>query len=969
MRATFFGGFAIWSEQKRIEISAHGQRALLFLLALDTPAVVSYRDLAEDLWSEDTPVNARASLQSIVSRLRLQLPDGAIVSEPGGYRLNLQRREVDILHFQDLVAAAEGAGPAEASKLATEALSLWAGEPWLPGEQFGWLRSQLLSDRELALKLGGRFALDEPAGPPAPAPLTAMIGRKTELGGVIEQLELSRLVTIIGTGGSGKTRLAIEASATRSPALMVELAPVGKSEIWQAILAAAGRHIRGRDASSDAVSPRERVLELLAGRGLTLVLDNCEHLISEVAEVVTELLSSISDLRVLTTSREPLGIIGESFVNLGPLDHPRRAEEFSSLDETSLAKYPALELLDRRAVAARGRPISKEEFPDAARLVSRLDGLPLALELAAAKFRTMTVAEVADGLDDRFTLLGRGVRGAVARHQTLRALFDWSWALLSGSERRVLSWLAIRPSGIGVKDATSLTGNCSADPEVIEALVDRSLIQRSGGRFRMLETVREYGIEKLAEAGETELALRALAEDAASGIEREDPRLRTPETLEAIAWFDAEEETVAAALRFAIDEGLGALACRIVLGMTWYWIIRDRISDALSWITQASAVADGVSSEAGALLRIAGPLVANLTPNQGAGENEALKELLETSVQELRAEQERASSQAGEIAQLLLVVLSTISVVVAEGKGPADVAVPYGEDLGLSPWPVAMLHLFRAATSQNGGNAKLLGSSSEAAVNKFSEIGDVWGLALSRQMRSEWLTLEGRLEEALEVARASTQGLRRITSIWDLNHQQGLIVTLLCRLGRWDEGEELVNRLLEEGLEGGSRAELAANLSAASFLIARGDADAAVAHLSRVDSLQSELPNRNPQLEANAGVLAADIAVARGDLEEAAELLGKAAAAAIESGDQPVIAQVAVEVGILALERGDSSEARRALEIATVIRGSSDSTDLKVRRLEAALPTAGGANSELSSRPAALEQLCQVLQIDQILRR
>ncbi len=969
MRATFLGGFAVWSDQKRIEIKAPGQRALLFLLALNAPAVASYRDLAEDLWPEDTPTNARAALQSVVSRLRLQLPDGAIVSEPGGYRFNLQRREVDILHFQDLVAAAEGAEPAEASDLATEALSLWAGEPWLPGEQFDWLRSQLLSDRELALKLGGRFALDENPGAPPPAPLTAMIGRRAELSGVIAQLELSRLVTIIGTGGSGKTRLAVEASAARSPSLIVELAPVGKSEIWQAILAAAGRHIRGRDASSDAVSPRERVLELLAGRGLTLVLDNCEHIISEVSEVVTELLSSIGDLRILTTSREPLGIIGESFVNLGPLDHPRLSEEFSNLDESSWASYPALELLDRRAVAARGRPISKEEFPDAARLVSRLDGLPLALELAAAKFRTMTVEEVADGLDDRFTLLGRGVRGAVARHQTLRALFDWSWALLSDPERRVLSWLAIRPAGVGAADAAGLIGDCSAEAGVLEALVDRSLVQRVGGRFRMLETVREYGIERLAEAGETELALKALAEEVARGVEREDPRLRTPETLDAIAWFDAEEDTVAATLRFAIDEGLGAVACRIALGMTWYWLIRDRNSDAISWVTQVSAVASGVPSEAGVLLRIAGPLLAKLTSEGGRDDREALKELLEASVRDLRAEQERSGSQAGAIAQLLLVVLSTLSGVFAEGKGPADVEIPYGEDLGLSPWPVAMLHLFRAAISQNGGDTELLGSSSEAAVSRFSEIGDVWGLALSRQMRSEWLTLEGRLEEALEVARASTEGLRRITSTWDLSHQQGLIVTLLCRLGRWDEGEQLVSRLLEEGLAGGSRAELAASLNAASFWMARKEADVAASHLSRVEILISELPNRVPQLEANAGVVAADIAIARGDLEGAAELLKRAAAKAIESGDQPVIAQVAVEVGILALERGDSREAGRALELATVIRGSSDSTDLKVRRLEAALPAAGRGNSELSSRPAAVEQLGQILEIGQILRR
>lgn len=969
MRITLLGGFEVAHSSAPVTVNGAGQRALLFRLALDASAMVAYRDLADDLWPDDPPVHARAALQSIVSRLRAQLPTGAIGSEPGGYRLEVQRADVDILRFQDLVAAASTAERTEATRLATEALSLWGGDPWLPGEQFSWLRDQLLEDRALALDLGGRFLLDESVGSAPPAPMTGIVGRQGELRSVLAQLETNRLVTIIGTGGAGKTRLAIEAAGQRQPSLLVELAPVGERELWPAILAAVGRHVRSAEGSQEAVAPRERVLEALTGRALTLVLDNCEHVIDAVAGVVSELLSALPELRILTTSREPLGLLGESFVTLGPLGHPQDKEQLHALDETTWARYPALELFDRRAAAARGRAVSPEEFADAARLVARLDGLPLALELAAAKLRTMTMAEVADGLDDRFTLLGRGTRGSVPRHQTLRALFDWSWELLTGQERKALAWLAVYPAGVGSSDSAEFATDCGVDDDTLDALVDRSLVHRAAGRFRMLETIREYGIERLAVAGETDRALEALAVAIAAGIERHDPQLRGPATLEAIAWFDAEEDNVSAALRYAIEAERRELACRIVVGMAWYWVIRDRFAEAVPRVLQASALAEGVESEAGTLLRIAGPLIAQVTTEPDDGDRSRLAALFESAASDLRQAREADPRPAGELAQLASVVLGSLSGVVARGQGPADIVVPYGEELGLDPWPTAMLHLFRAATAQNSGDAETLGTSSETAVRMFGEFGDVWGLGLSRQMRSEWLTMEGRLEEALEVARASTEGLRRITSTWDLNAQQGLVVTILARLGRWEEGEERVATLLAEGESGGPRSALMANTTAATFWIARGDPVRSAEHLALAEDLAREFPNRVPQLSAHTEITRADIALVHGEIDAATAHLREAARAAIESGDHPVIAQVAVSLGILALERGDLREAKRALGLATIIRGSRDATDLKVRRLDAAIGAAGPADDDAPTRPAAIEQLGRILEVGQILRR
>jgi predicted ATPase len=973
VRITLLGGFVIEHGSERVVVTGAGQRALLFRLALDAPAAVAYRDLAEDLWPDDPPVNTKAALQSIVSRLRTQLPPESIESEPGGYRLQLQRRDVDILHFQDLVAAAS-AEKAESAELATQALALWGGDPWLPGEQFAWLREQLQEDRSLALELGGRFSLDDPVGSAPPAPMTGIVGREPELRAVVSQLEANRLVTIIGTGGAGKTRLAVEAAGLLQPSLVVELAPVGRNELWQAILAGVGRQVRSADGAQESLAPRERVLEALTGRRLTLVLDNCEHVIDAAASVVTELLTGLAELRILATSREPLGLLGESFVTLGPLGHPQGGELQHELDEAAWAGYPALELFDRRAAAARGRPIAVEEFSDAARLVSRLDGLPLALELAAAKLRTMTVAEVADGLDDRFALLGRGARGSVPRHQTLRALIDWSWGLLSGREQRALAWLSVYPAGIPTRNAAAFASACAAADaavadDVLDVLVDKSLVQRVAGRFRMLETIREYGIERLGAAGETEQALTALATAIADGVESHDPLLRTGATLEAIVWFDSEEDNIWAALRYAIDARLGELACRIVAGCCWYWVIRDRFSDALPWVVATSALAHEVHSEIGSLLRVAGPLIEHFIAGPAGGDRAVLGALLESALHDFEAERLTASGPAGDLVQLAPVVLGALSGVVASGSGPGDVAVPEGEELGLSAWPSAMLHLVRAATAQNNGEAEVLGVASETAVRLFEELGDVWGLALSRQMRSEWLTLEGRLDEAIEVSRASTEGLRRITSTWDLNHQQGLVVTILCRQGKWEEGEELVTRLLDEGAAGGFRAGLMSNLTAAAFWIARGDSRRAEAHLERAEESFRELPGRVPQLSAHADIVRADVAIARGDADSAAEHLRSAADSAIASGDHPVIAHVAVTIGILALERGDPGEARRALDLATVIRGSRDATDLKVRRIEAAVGGTGRAAAVASTRPAAIEQLGELLQPGQILRR
>ncbi len=373
-----------------------------------------------------------------------------------------------------------------------------------------------------------------PSDGSVPAAITALVGRRDELSLIAEQLTTSRLVTLIGPGGAGKTTLALETARGRRGAIIVELAPTAPDEVWPAVAAAVGRTFRLNEASAQPVGSRDRAIETLAGRSLLLVLDNCEHVSAEAAHVARDLLQGVPGASLLATSREPLGLPGEAFVTLGPLP-----------------EADGVELFTRRVRAARGRPPEPGDAEAVARIVRRLDGLPLALELAAAKSRTLSIAEIDTGLDDRFALLARGPRAADPRHQTLRALIDWSWETLTEPERAALVAAAVFPDGIGTLDAGVVARRTGTDAQAFDQLVDRSLLHRADGRFRMLETVREYGLDRLRSEGRlAELRSR----QARAMVELATPKdalLRGPQVREGLAWFDLNEENLSSALRAA----------------------------------------------------------------------------------------------------------------------------------------------------------------------------------------------------------------------------------------------------------------------------------------------------------------------------------------------------------------------------------------------------------------------------------
>jgi predicted ATPase/class 3 adenylate cyclase len=341
-----------------------------------------------------------------------------------------------------------------------------------------------------------------------PTQTTTFIGRERELASAVERLQTTRLLTLTGPGGSGKTRLALHLAADLLERFgdgvwLVELAPVtDPAGVGPTVAAAA--HI-GERPGRPAV---EMIIESLRHRHVLLVMDNCEHLIGACAELADALLRSCPLLTILATSREGLNVPGEALMPVPSLRVPDR-DQLPSLEE--LRHYEAISLfVDRCSAYQPGFTLTEENAVDVVRICRRLDGVPLALELAAARVRVLSIAEVARRLDDRFRLLTGGGRTVVARQQTLRALIDWSYDLLTETERLLLRRLSIFVRGWTLEAAEIVCAGEGIEPDAIlelnAHLVDKSLVAMldRGGvtRYSMLETIREYAREKLVDSGE-----------------------------------------------------------------------------------------------------------------------------------------------------------------------------------------------------------------------------------------------------------------------------------------------------------------------------------------------------------------------------------------------------------------------------------------------------------------------------------
>lgn len=417
------------------------------------------------------------------------------------------------------------------------------------------------------------------------AGLTSFLGRDRELAQVTLDLAHDRLVTLAGPGGAGKTRLAAEAGNVwrqrhLAPVWFIELAAVTEpAAVLPTFVAALDLQTsRVFDRLRDSGRPVDD-WGLLTGALSTdeqlLIVDNAEHLLDPVARLIEDLLVAVPTVRVLVTSREPLAIDGEHVRSLPPL-----------------ATDPATQLFLDRAASA-GVTVSDEDSASVAEIVRRLDGLPLAIELAAARVRTLPVPVIAGRLSDRFALLTGGRRTALPRHRTLYAVVAWSWDLLEPPEQQLLQRFSAFAGGATPDAVATVTG---ADESLLASLVDKSLLvmdrSASGLRYRLLETIREFGLTQLAAAGEATAVRQEHARWAIAFARDQDSRLRGPEQADALARLDADTDNLVAALRFLTDSGDARGATDLLLALSWALMMTDDDHRTLA-LAQIALEADG----------------------------------------------------------------------------------------------------------------------------------------------------------------------------------------------------------------------------------------------------------------------------------------------------------------------------------------------------------------------------------------
>jgi predicted ATPase/DNA-binding SARP family transcriptional activator len=786
-----------------------------------------------------------------------------------------------------------------------------------------------------------------------PAQLTSFVGRDEELTRVSKLLGESRLVILTGPGGTGKTRLAIEAVARHADQMpdgvwFVPLAPVGDAlDVPQAVLSAIGAPEAVWMADGDPVRavlpPLDRLAEMLAAQRLVLVLDNCEHLIGAVARLAGRVLAEAPGVRILATSREPLGVTGETLCPVPSLPLPPEG-----MAPAEALGYGSVRLLAERGAAVRpGFSVDEVTAEPVIRICRALDGNPLAIELAAARLRSLTPAQVAGRLDDRFSLLTAGSRTALPRHQTLRAIVDWSWDLLDDDERTVLRRLSVFSGGATPAAAGQVCGS-PGDPDglidVIASLVDKSLVNAAGEaevRYRLLETVRAYAAERLAEAGEQAQVQAAHASYFLDLAERGEPELRGAAQLDWLGRLTAEHDNFAGALRYAIGARDVAVALRFVAALSWFWLMRDYEAEAGEWAAAVCGIA-GDNAPAGladsyAICHIVAAMSAAAAKSEPPGDG-----LMDT----LRAAVSLSSPDARH--PLLILAPPMLAFFAGDQEGGLRGLRALGTDP--DPWVRAAGHATSGHLAMNGGQLDEAAADLARGYAAFTAIGDRWGIivalaglaevALARDDPDEAVRV---LEEARGLAAAGLHGNfadMMLIKLGQARARQGDIEAARDDLER---GVRIAERIGERDDAASGYLELAE--------LARqvGELDRARELVQQAVAL-AEPSLRRPGMSAVAAAAYSKLGgldEQHGDLTSAAGWHAKAIGLVAESDEvfmpsHPSVALVVEGFAALAAARGQHRRAAELLGLAHTLHGFRDKASAAAARATATSSAALG---------------------------
>lgn len=716
-----------------------------------------------------------------------------------------------------------------------------------------------------------------------PQQLTSFVGREREMTEVKRLLSGTRLLTLSGPGGSGKTRLAVQVAADvgeeyRDGVWFVELAPLSDpAHVAPAVASALGlreepaRQLLGGQEQTGRTF-EDALLSYLQRKQLLLVLDNCEHVVSACALLVAALLRACPDLRILATSQEALGIPGEVLWAVPPLSPPDPAR-LPPLRDLSL--YPAVQLfMDRAAAAVRDFSLTLENAHAVAQVVHRLDGIPLAIELAASRVRVLSVEQIAARLDDRFRLLTGGSRISVPRHQTLRATMDWSYGLLTDAEQALLRRLSVFVGGWTLEDAEAVCADdeveATAILDLLARLVDKSLVlvdERSdGARYRLLETVRQYSQEWLVESGEN-VGVRDRHRDWYVQLaERAEPELHGPTQAAWLQRLATEHDNLRAALKWSLERQHAEAGLRLASALWWFWYVYGFFVEGRRWAEQALAGSAHTPTHLRAkVMQRAGLLC------WAQGDYTAAVEFCDQSLALAR--------EAGDDLTVVYALI-TLGMVAHRNREYTHAAAQYEEALAISRrlgdrWSTSVILIFLGRVLSHLKDHRRAESLLQEGLALSRALGDRWGLASHLYQSGQAAWREDDTGRARALFEESLARFRELGSKEGMQYALNMLGRVAFAQGAYDRAEASHEESLALSREMGDKPGTAYALYHAALAAYRqGAHEKAAAMLLEGLALRRELVDRRGMTECLDGL--ALVAWARGRQIEAARLLGAA---------------------------------------------------------------------------------------------